>query len=926
MHEEFSQCLSRADNTRGIVFRMGGSDNFEKKSRRQNRRAKGYESLGDLQAILATTPGAITEPPASARSEARTDAPEGVVAHSLSSAATNEPEPKGEIRGNPEVHAKTEPMDERDNRIDTAVQGFMGDIDRGEDPNVAYSRHLRSVYSHDIPTFEERLNGKLLERDQELVFNKTHPTDAVATPVKESASRVVDNSPYIADRLADAQENLKTRLKVLRIDADRFVDIGGRIVAATDAATIRNLSREIGELEQKRIRTVPETRTPKLDAVVKAEEQISAAPEVTVPLVDGADRPREDINAFAETKKALKSHIRAIPRNTIDQQRKDVLFRQLESATTPEALDVLGKYLTEVEDGVPATPNAKGLRAGEIENGVLKKVADTFYIKSGNKTRTATAEEIAAYDNLKETIKRTDAGPNVELADVVDGARSGAVRGQYLEDMFEATGVSHEELLRRLKDRNGQRYSPTAPELRQTVSEEVVEDPREALLRRLDPAGFTPYEIHADNWRGGPGHGTPNTYTHRDALGYVFTQAEIDWAAASRIEAQRQNSARRVASERVASRPGQVVRGQESAEAPDWSIQRKEFAGLTPKSVREILANRADAKNFGELIESLDPNGLEIMRKSIANEPLTAEERKILNYGRHEYARRMKQIEFIHSQIKTSDLETVARRDEDFAAALGLDGPARTAELFKQQIVQMGMMNREALDRLYNTYENLAYLRDTANFRNWEKDINTLCEKSGTAVKDFDTTFDLRDAASRRASQNALADNFRKLMRKAVRVGDKLKPSRFSPQSFYVRGVDKELGTLTEVLKYTITNNPEVVHMLEQESFRNENLATDAEQGPHTYAEAQTEKNKAPKSAEELVQAHVKKFLTADGRDWDHASVDERTESLGELHSSGRSAEKKRGTGWFARAMTSFFRSLFGREVESAVRKPVLAH
>ena len=162
-------------------------------------------------------------------------------------------------------------------------------------------------------------------------------------------------------------------------------------------------------------------------------------------------------------------------------------------------------------------------------------------------------------------------------------------------------------------------------------------------------------------------------------------------------------------------------------------------------------------------------------------------------------------------------------------------------------------------------------------------------------------------------------------MRKAVRVGDKLKPSRFSPQSFFVRGVDAELANLTEVLKYTISDNPNVIHMIEQEAWQNQNLTDSADNRPRTYTEAQTEKIKAPKVAEDVVKESVEKYRTSDGRDWDHATIVERAEEAARVRKVERAAENSQGTGWFARAMAAIFRSLFSSEFKKAVERPVLA-
>lgn len=102
--------------------------------------------------------------------------------------------------------------------------------------------------------------------------------------LKELPLKTIDNSPYAEGSLEHAQENLSNRLKALRIDADRFVEFGKRIVAAKTPQQIRRLAREIAALERPREHAAA--------AIAPQEPDTAAAQEEAIPHV-----PRESATA-----------------------------------------------------------------------------------------------------------------------------------------------------------------------------------------------------------------------------------------------------------------------------------------------------------------------------------------------------------------------------------------------------------------------------------------------------------------------------------------------------------------------------------------------------------------------------------------------------------------------------------------------------
>lgn len=406
---------------------------------------------------------------------------------------------------------------------------------------------------------------------------------------------------------------------------------------------------------------------------------------------------------------------------------------------------------------------------------------------------------------------------------------------------------------------------------------------------------------------------------------------------------------------------GRISAGGETLEPHDWGTRRREFRGLAPKSISELLADPRDDLAYSRLIESLDPRGMEIKRKHLAGEPLTAEERRIMNYTRYEHARRMKQIDSIFRTVKTADLELAARRDEDFAATMAFRGPQRTLDVFKAQMLDLAMKDKDMLDRLEAATDRISSLRTTRRYKHWDEKVRGLASQAGVGMQNYDATFAGLDQrgffmpgvtarpgyAERQASQQDIAERLRRehgrfraivdktlgisehkartMMRKAVRLDMKTQKSLFSPTSWAVGQIDEDLGVLTGFLRHTITDNPEVIHMVEQEAIRNQNLSTDAERGPATFAAAQEQRALETRQANEAIDRHVSAFRTADGRDWDHSSVDERIDSLAPLRDTQARAQERKGENWFSRAIMSIVRAAFGVKEREVINRPVLA-
>jgi hypothetical protein len=665
-----------------------------------------------------------------------------------------------------------------------------------------------------------------------------------------------------------------------------------------------------------------------------------------------------------------------------EQSAGDASGENIAGGVGPELLDRDTDKAPDTQEQLPAKTARKRKKRRSREGPHTVTRGDALFVKDGNTVRTANAEEIAAHGELLRARENLDSilkAPKKRGVERVEASPVEPMRDTFKDDMYEATGLTHEELKRRLEARYKNTIEPAEALLAQLAArhkkvdskkESANETSAEQYLR--DAARRDDFYIIEHNTAATTGRGEPsqNVYASRAMPGQAFTQEQVD--AVERREKGRERGfvkpsaesetsdaldpdkfrplplswlhmhpdapGRRFTSEEIAA----IHRGGESVpKEPDWAIRgRDEFEGLKPKTLREILASEEDQLYFGTLIESLYPGGAELKRKMFENEGLTAEERRIQNFARYEYARRMHQVEFIQSSIVASDIEHAARRDEDFDAVVGLNGSERTAEIFKRQIRHLGMKNRGMLDRLQLTYEELAHLRSTITYRAWDQAVQQLCAKAGTNLADYERVFKTGSKEERMATRRELQGEIREKYGRFRRVVDSVTGASFRKADRMVRKagmleelagagavgkVDHALHDLTGMLRYTLVENPEVVRMLEQEAERNEDLSPAMENGPRTFKAAGESHLQNEKALDEKLDAHVRNFKMKDGRSWDRMNADERRESLAPLRSEIAHDEINTGKGWFSRALLSIYRVLFARKEEELINRPVAA-
>lgn len=544
----------------------------------------------------------------------------------------------------------------------------------------------------------------------------------------------------------------------------------------------------------------------------------------------------------------------------------------------------------------------------------------------------------------------------------------GRIKEKFFRDFDQE---SFNDLLKKLDERNKERLDKGGAKT--DVVPNVDESPesrrlafREQLLRTLDPNG---YQLHQNAEYTGREGELERYYTFaglpRDMR---FTQEEIEWVRGGfqgeppfrreSPEQEHEPEPQPVPPEEVRRRPlvrrlvnETVVRGRE--QTPDqWNVRIEAFKGLNPKTVEQLISDPKDNIGFSRLVESLDPSGIDIKRKTLAGERLTNEEMRLMNYARYEFTRRLQQVEYVNSKLNVQDLELFARRDPDLEALIGFRGPERTLEVFKREIYSLAMLNRGKFDELVHTYEKLSDLRTGDEYKHWEQGIRSLCKVRGVELDDYEKAYRVDTPEERKATERAIRQEVRGNMSSFRRLIDTFDPISWassksvaqakvasarglnamaSARGGDIEQIDKALDTLTGMLRLTVVDNPTVSFAVQQEAVQGRNIPLSTESGPTTFKGAQEGIQPSSQEIERTLAEHVRTYRTnyadrpgGDVRTWDFMSADERRASLSSIESQYAQRVYDSGSGWFASALRAMWESLFRRRVDELINKPTL--
>jgi hypothetical protein len=704
------------------------------------------------------------------------------------------------------------------------------------------------------------------------VVKEREEADALAASDKSDKQKVEPLSEQEQEKkLWERKEALREQIEALSVSEEKKSAYIDEIDAADDAREVNALQEKIRREDAKfqKKQSSPSTqqkaerlaRTVKTPGVMSAEEIVKMQQVVASmnETSEAAAKAKAEKESIDKLRGRLKGRIHALSGK--DNEQKNYHFKSLADAKDVASLGAIEQRIDEIERGAPANPEAALTSIGKSDTErVFVESGDTLFVKDGRAVRQATAEEVV------EHAARKKAEIEARAAQLAAGA------------------------------------SPKRPA-------DALGQPVPRRLSRLEGL----YEMQGRS--------------PEDFLAGLEATAKKR-TTGSGVPRMRQTEEVREVEERI---PLSELLG----------THRSEFEGITAMTQRQILTDAEGEILFPELLLKLDPESGHLIEKSVAGAPLTEYESKLLHYARYEYTRRMNQVAALRTWMKPADLEIVARKNEDFDRVMGLNGADRTTELLKIHIARMGIANPEALNRLHNVYSRLATLRDSREYRKWADDIFDLCKESGVNPDDFGVVFDTGSPEKLQASRRVLADTYHTELSGGLRILDSVIPftkmkaawkvgraRRLSRQMNEGAGgapeeVGMQLRNLAKMLRYTVTDEQEVVQLLEREAFQNKSIPHPSERGVHSYGAVEKAGKVSDKAIDEKLQTHMKNFKDEKGLDWAHTSRAKREESLRPLRNSlFESQAAEAGTSWFSRALNGLFEMLLDSKFKQAITMP----
>lgn len=173
----------------------------------------------------------------------------------------------------------------------------------------------------------------------------------------------------------------------------------------------------------------------------------------------------------------------------------------------------------------------------------------------------------------------------------------------------------------------------------------------------------------------------------------------------------------------------------------------RRYVGLTPKSVREIMASPQDSNLFGKLLKNIDEqlSGGVLLR--LMDGTTTQADMSFLNAAAKEYAYRQKVVEEVKEKVP-QEMEVLARWNPNLGNLVGVEGLPRATEMVKNMVAHMAMgRDPEQGDNFANVesmnewFKQLSRDRQTHRARSEEKRVRALCQKIGISPLDYNAVF-----------------------------------------------------------------------------------------------------------------------------------------------------------------------------------------
>lgn len=319
-------------------------------------------------------------------------------------------------------------------------------------------------------------------------------------------------------------------------------------------------------------------------------------------------------------------------------------------------------------------------------------------------------------------------------------------------------------------------------------------------------------------------------------------------------------------------KPNQVARPPEGSDgaaneegqetAINWSKPPRLNDGVKALTQAEIQASPELERNFKRTIERLDPERAgALYLKWTSGEILDDPELAVLAYARNEFANRLDAGTKLATKLNKADVGTGRMRSLAFRNEVDMNGVDKTlAEMRKQTLILAMKMTDEELSRVVRAYETLDRDRSTSEYKQWETNVHSVAQKTGTRWDDYSEKISARVQSRsgrielRHEAEKTIAKKYGAFRNVIAQFNPFFDTSRFSRADRVVqtadsveralkekpllREINQQLAIITDFMKLTLNHDPEVRRALQQAAARNAAISV-PNAGPGTFSEIQ---------------------------------------------------------------------------------------
>ncbi len=490
------------------------------------------------------------------------------------------------------------------------------------------------------------------------------------------------------------------------------------------------------------------------------------------------------------------------------------------------------------------------LRAKDLPDEVIEKDGN-FYVRRGNAISTAKPEEVAAYAKFKEEQEAyqkrlKEIAATKSTGDTV--ARPG-MKGEDIEDLFpdreQVPGLSPENdasINQVLKKELGLDEGDD--------TENVIQIPVTIPLwyrEHFVPVGkskkvfkyvFPSGEVMRDDVKGDPEkHFTAKEVDSLIALQKARDQTKIEADLRAKVAAEKETE------ERLS-----------PPEAPKVNLPEL-IDGAKVLTVAEIFADKKKEQLFLKVCNRLDEEAGSstyawvLTKLGEGKQALSEGESRMITRARHEFANRMKIGETLRDGIKKEHVEMAMRRNGALREDAEYNGPEKTFEIMKTQVLNIAM-SRSATEllRYTNALSTLKRVEESQAYTAYTKEVEMLVKRANISPNTYSATgfttpggrksgrsIIKKELIDKRYSSFRSALRARSFVRQAGRLDRGIQSAGFTKE-----GIESAQNSIAQFLALTLTDDPDLRLALQQAAARNKSMESmlPPEEKPTTLNEA----------------------------------------------------------------------------------------